>query len=290
MNRRRWLIGAGAAGLGALAYPTLFEPEWFDVTHKTVLLPGLPEGARIRLLHIGDLHASVWVPMFLIERAIELSVALRPDVICVTGDFVTYQSDFDRARYVRALRRLPGAAPSFAVLGNHDGGEWSRSHGRGFGDTGSVQSLLAESGIRLLHNESDLLRVAGADLRLVGVGDLWAHQIDGPQAFQDVGRIFAGREPMAGNRDPVVLMAHNPDSKEHLAAFPWELMLSGHTHGGQVVLPWWGTQFAPVEDKRYVAGLKAWHTRQIHVTRGVGSIFGVRFNCRPEISLLELVG
>jgi predicted MPP superfamily phosphohydrolase len=278
MNRRRWLIGAGIAGIGAVAYSTLFEPEWFDVTHATVLLPGLKEGAKIRLLHIADLHASMWVPMFLLERAIDLCIATGPDMICLTGDFVTSQSDYDRARYVRTLQRLAGFAPSFAVLGNHDGGHWSQSRS-GLRNTDTVQSLLAESGIHLLHNESRLISVAGADLRLVGLGDLWARQIDAPRAFREVAM-----------REPVVLMAHNPDTKDLVTRFPWELMLSGHTHGGQVVLPWWGPGFAPVNDKRYIAGLKPWHTRQIHVTRGVGSIDGVRFNCRPEISVLELTG
>ena len=279
MTRRQLLMGAGAAGLGAGAYATLFEPEWLEFTHRPVLLPGLAPGAPIRLIHISDLHASIWVPMFLLERAIEMCIAARPDLICVTGDFVTRGSDFDRPRYIRALRRLAAAAPSFAVLGNHDGGVWSGAR-HGFSDTSPVRSMLEESGVRLLHNESESLRLSGRNLRLVGVGDLWARQIDAANAFRDVA---------AGN-DPVVLMSHNPDSKMILSSFPWDLMLSGHTHGGQVVLPWWGPGFAPVADKRYIAGLKPWGLRQIHVTRGVGSISSVRFRCRPEVSLLELFG
>ena len=89
-------------------------------------------------------------------------------------------------------------------------------------------------------------------------------------------------------RSLVVLLAHNPDSKDILGAYPWDLMLSGHTHGGQVIVPFDGPRFAPVEDKRYVAGLKPWGTRQIHVSRGVGNVGGVRFRCRPEVSLLSV--
>jgi hypothetical protein len=86
------------------------------------------------------------------------------------------------------------------------------------------------------------------------------------------------------------LLAHNPDSKDILGAYPWDLMLCGHTHGGQVRLPIVGPAFAPVRDKRYVEGLKPWNDRLIFVTRGVGNYVGVRFNCRPEVSLLNLVG
>ena len=110
---------------------------------------------------------------------------------------------------------------------------------------------------------------------MVGVADLWSREIEAERAFASV-------DP----HHPVVLLSHNPDSKDVLGAYPWDLMLSGHTHGGQVILPITGPGFAPVRDKRYVAGLKPWGSRQIHVTRGVGNVGGVRFRCRPEVSLL----
>ena len=72
------------------------------------------------------------------------------------------------------------------------------------------------------------------------------------------------------------------------AAYDWDLMLSGHTHGGQIIVPLYGAPFHAVSDRRYMAGLKPWGSRQIHVTRGVGNLLGVRFNCRPEVSLLEV--
>ena len=87
---------------------------------------------------------------------------------------------------------------------------------------------------------------------------------------------------------PIIVLSHNPDSKDILGDYPWDMMLCGHTHGGQLYLPILGTPFAPVKDHRYVHGLKAWNDRLIHTTSGIGNLFGMRFNCRPEVSLLTL--
>ncbi|MGF1484194.1 MAG: phosphodiesterase, partial [Opitutales bacterium] len=113
----------------------------------------------------------------------------------------------------------------------------------------------------------------------VGVGDLWSRECDPLSAF--------GRVRGSDDR-PTLLLAHNPDSKTYAEAFDWDLMLSGHTHGGQLSLPFVGEPFAPVGDKRYVDGLRDWQGRWIQVTRGVGAGLRARFNCRPEVSLLEL--
>ena len=175
---------------------------------------------------------------------------------------------------MRALQRLSAVAPTFAVLGNHDGGNWAR-YRRGNSDTRFVERMLEESGITLLHNRSERVTVRGERLTLAGVGDLWSREIDGHKAFASV-----------RGAEAVILLSHNPDSKDKLDSFPWDLMLSGHTHGGQVIVPLEGARYAPVVDKRYVAGLKPWGSRQIHVTRGVGNVGGVRFRCRPEVSTL----
>ena len=276
MTRRQFFFSAGGAGF-PLAYDGRFvEPNWFEVTRKPVRLSRPLQNGPIRLLHLSDLHASADVPISTIDRAIALGLTEKPDLICLTGDYITTREEHPHAEYVAALRRLSNAAPTFAVLGNHDGGRWS-SEDRGYKDHRVVERILEDSGITLLHNRSVRLNVHDNPLCLAGVGDMWAHEIDAPRAFARV-----------TEQDNIVLLSHNPDSKTRLDAFPWELMLSGHTHGGQVVFPVLGPVFAPVKDKRYVEGLKPWGARQIHVTRGVGSIRGVRFLCRPEVSMLLL--
>jgi predicted MPP superfamily phosphohydrolase len=162
-------------------------------------------------------------------------------------------------------------------MGNHDGGKWVSRHGYGYKSWELVAELLKTAGVQLLHNEARVVELKGRDVQLVGLGDLWADELNPTKAFAGAHRDLR-----------TILLSHNPDSKVFNAPFGWDLMLCGHTHGGQLRLPIIGTPFAPVRDKRYVAGLKAWEDRWIHVTKGVGNLHGLRFNCRPEVSLIRL--
>lgn len=279
MTRRRWwqVLAAGATGA---AYAHYVEPRWLRVTTRDVRLPGLRTDRPLRLMHVSDLHASDTVPPEHIEHAIELAVRTRPDLICVTGDFVTRRDDFDPVRFEKALCRLGSAAPAYAVMGNHDGGTWSRLAG-GYATTRELDAMAARSGMTVLTNRRLETTIAGQSVRLAGVGDLWAEEEDGAKAFQGLTK---------PDGLPTVLLAHNPDSKDNVGQYPWHLMLSGHTHGGQVVMPVFGLNHSPVKDKRFVAGLLPWQDRLIHISHGVGNVFGVRFNCRPEVTLLHLHG
>ena len=260
----------------APAYAFGIEPNWLERTFHQVKLPCRNLSSGVRILQLSDFHASSVVPFSLIENSVDMGLEAKPDVICLTGDFITDAAPFDEAQYARILRQLSGAAPVFASLGNHDGGSWAESVG-GFADSSVVRDLLRESGIALLHNRSEVVRVRNQSVRFAGVGDLWSRGVNGDLAFADV-----------SPDDPAILLAHNPDTKDLLAGQPWDLMLSGHTHGGQVVLPFVGERFVPVRDKRFIAGLKQWNGRQVYVTRGVGNVRGVRVNCRPEVTVLDL--
>ena len=265
----------GASAIAA-SYPCYLEPRWLAVTRTKVALQRARLAGPIRILHLSDLHYSWAVPLGFIDSAVTLGLCEKPDVICVTGDFITGTEDLSDGAYAHTLSRLSRFAPTFAVLGNHDGGPWAQGAG-GYSDHSAVDRLLNRSQVQLLHNTSSTFRIRGANLTFVGVGDLWSDEIDSQRAFSRMDR----------NR-PVVLLSHNPDSKDVLEREPWDLMLSGHTHGGQVIIPFDGPRFAPVVDKRYVAGLAPWGARQIYVSRGVGNLGGVRFQCRPEVSLLEI--
>jgi predicted MPP superfamily phosphohydrolase len=274
ISRRRFLGGVSFAAAGTLGYARLFEAERLQKSHITVPLSGGSKPA-IKLLHLSDLHASRIVGLAYIRRAIESGLEWKPDLICVTGDFITQQFG-DASGYHDVLRLLSKAAPTFASLGNHDGGRWSGEDG-GYADVKWVRDLIASTGIELLHNRSTTIHVAGRALHLVGLGDLWSGEFNAQRGFAD------------RRQGETILLSHNPDTKDYVGVFDWNLMLSGHTHGGQLRVPWLGaTPFAPVKDQRFVAGLHPWNERWIHTTRGIGSVYGMRINCPPEVSLLTL--
>lgn len=276
LSRRRLLLGAAAVPAVA-AYPFVLEPRWIEVTRRVVPVRSLRGCARIRILQLSDLHASHEIPLSRIAEAIRLGLETRPDLICLTGDYITRQMEVDPAAYVDLLRRLPAAAPTFATFGNHDGGAWARQM-LGLPSTGPVREVLEAARIRVLHNARQVLELKGARVTLTGLGDLWAREMDPAAAF-------AGPAP----EGPRVVLSHNPDTKDPLRGYAWDLMLSGHTHGGQVVLPFYGPPIVPVRDRRFVQGLHRWDGRHLQISRGVGGILaGMRLGCRPEVSVVDL--
>ena len=113
MTRRKLLTTFFGTGTIAAAYPTYLEPNWLEANRHRVVIQRAPLARPIRLLHIADLHASLYVPFSLIEYAIGVGLEQNPDLICVTGDFITTSIGFDADRYVETLRRLSAAAPTF---------------------------------------------------------------------------------------------------------------------------------------------------------------------------------
>src|SRR6478752_2224445 len=126
MTRRKFIYSFFASA--SLVYPCFWEPRWLDLTHRRVKLPRGGIRQPVRILHLADLHASMPVPLSMIQHAITVGLAQKPDIVCLTGDFITYRHDFDAGAYAQALRRLSAAAPTFAVLENHDGGSWTARH------------------------------------------------------------------------------------------------------------------------------------------------------------------
>lgn len=277
LTRRRFL-GLAAAGLaGGFGYMRYGEPGWLDIGRHAVPLPGDKAGPRpLTLLHLSDLHASKFVSLATIEHAIQIALAsCQPDLICLTGDFITSKWE-DWEGYARVLSQLPVVAPTYATVGNHDGGKWAgRTYGYSTHDL--VDEMLAHAGLQHLHNRRVAFDHDGWALNIVGVGDLWSDEIE-VAAWQ-----------VADPKRATVLLSHNPDSKDKLAEQPWDLMLSGHTHGGQLRIPFVGTPFAPVRDHRFVQGLHRWENHWLHITKGIGNLHGMRLNCRPEISVLTLL-
>lgn len=282
-TRRTFLRGLGgtfaAAASATGIYGYAAEPHWLAVHRVEIPLPRGSAGTRpIRLLHLSDLHLSRWVSVDFIAEAIALGLAEKPDVAVITGDFFTGGLSRDAA-YADALRMLSAAVPAFASLGNHDGGRWA-AYSFGLGTPEQALWLLREANITCLINQARALTVRGRRIMLIGLGDLWAGMCDPGPAFSQV-------KPL--DPAPRILLSHNPDTTQILRPFNWDAMLCGHTHGGQLRLPFLGAPFAPVEDKRFIEGLHRWENRWLYITRGVGNLHGVRINCRPQVSIVDLV-
>jgi len=278
LSRRKFLACLGAGGLGLAGYSGLVEPFRLQVGRHECRIGSSASDPPLKILHLSDFHASWAVSLGFIEEAVALGLRLKPDLICLTGDFITLQyAAFDA--YARVLAKLSAAAPAFACLGNHDGGRWTGARG-GYASTQPVRQLLQQARIELLHDRCATLRLNGRDVTITGVADAWSENVDLATAFPP---------SEAGGNATRVLLSHNPDTKEFLKFHPWDLMLCGHTHGGQIVLPLLGAPWTPVRDKRFIAGLYSWDHRWIHITRGIGNVHGARFNCPPEVSLLTLL-
>ena len=281
LTRRQFLLGlagAGVAGAGTVAYGRGIEAHWIDVTEKAVGLPPEVSGkAPLRIAHLSDLHASRWAPTPYLRDAFRKTLEGRPDIICITGDFFTCREHWDDAEFALVLRELSTVVPTFACVGNHDGGPYTAAY-EGSRNLDRINRVFEASGIIHLHNQSVDVRVRDRTLRLVGLGDLCNADCRPEKAFS----------ASPSHTTLTVVLSHNPDSKEVLLPYPWHLMLSGHTHGGQCGLPFVGSYFAPVRDKDYLAGLYDYEGRKLHITRGVGNLHGVRILCRPEVSFLTL--
>jgi len=264
------LVGTAVGGaMGAVVDALAVEPRWLRRTYPVIPVPNLPrqwDGAR--LAHLSDLHHGRLVPLKQIARAVELAVAARPDIVVCTGDFVTGRGAVTAA-LARTLKGLRAPLGVFAVLGNHD--HWAGA--------GAVRGMLAKAGITLLDNRHIVLERGGGSLALAGVGDLWEDR-------QDLAAALAGVPAEV----PRLLLCHNPDYADAMPSAPRvDLMLCGHTHGGQVKIPFGPRPMLPIRNRRYAAGLIRGPRCWMYVSRGIGMVgVPVRFNCRPELPVITL--
>lgn len=270
---RRLLFTAtlGVAGLGAYAF--LVEPRWLQVSHTRISLPTLPaalSGLRIALL--TDFHAGGGTPLSLVRRACQKAMAEQPDLIALTGDFATDDAKSFEA-VLNVLACLDAPLGVYAVPGNHD-------YRVGI-DTWQRQFTAAQ-GIVNLTNRAIIRLVNGTRLCIGGVDD-FSRGTPHPEVL-----------PPVNQRDFTILLAHNPDQAEHLRGTDdrVDLILSGHTHGGQVRLPWIGALLNPARhDDLYEEGLHMRPWAHVYVSRGIGTVrLPVRFLARPEVAILQLVG
>ena len=266
ITRRAVLRGALVAGAGALAgagtYGYAYERHELGVTRATVPVTGLPPAlAGLRIGLMTDFHRSLFVSHQDIANATTMMMTERPDLIVLGGDYVTYG---DR-NYVRpaadALAPLEAPHGVFGILGNHD-------------DDHDMPAALARNGVQMLKDARTRLEIRKETVDLVGIR-FWTKRP------LDIAALTRGTAPMT------VLLAHDPRRLTEAAALGVPLVLSGHTHGGQIVLPVVGALAA--QKFPTVAGIGRRDRSTLFVSRGVGTIYvPVRINCPPEVAVLTL--
>ncbi len=283
-SRRRFLraslVIAGAGAATGLGYALLGEPRRPEVTHRTIRLKGLhPNLAGLRLVQLTDIHHGPWLSLPYVQEVVRLTNALSPDVVLLTGDYV-HQSMAYVQPVVQELARLRPGIATLAVLGNHDWWENVALTRREFAE---ARIPLLDNSRRVLRPDRRLVAEGKEGLAVCGIGDLWTDHQDYDRALGSL------PESM-----PRILMSHNPDVAEEPrfihSGLRVDLMLSGHTHGGQIRLPFLGTPGIPSRyGQKYAQGLVQGPVCPVFVSRGIGvSMLPLRIGVAPEIAILEI--
>lgn len=268
-------LGTAALGVGTAAYARFVEPRWIERTHTRVPVPDVPpalEGLRVALL--TDFHASEHTPIARVRRACRIAMEARPHLVALTGDFVSSDTGGLLPDVIATLdEELEAPLGVWAVPGNHDHAAGIGRYYRAVGRQGGVQDLTNRAVRRELDGAT--VRIAGTDTAHGGRPDTSAALGDAPPA------------------DLTLLLTHNPDLADDAcrALGHVDLVVSGHTHGGQVRLPGVGAVLNSAEhDDVYEAGLVRRPWAWVYVSRGIGTVrLPVRFLCRPEVAILEVV-
>ncbi|NJM42264.1 MAG: metallophosphoesterase [Anaerolineae bacterium] len=284
LNRRnllKGLLGIPVTGYGAWLYTTKVEPSWLQVNTVPLTLPRLHAAFDgYRIVQLSDLHVdNVWMTTGRLRHIVNTVNQLAPDLVVITGDFITPAPNTTLGQILSELKRLMARGGVLAVLGNHD--HWT--------DAAWVRNELTMRGVRELDDTWHTITRDAQTLHVAGFHDLWQQMnvrapltTHTPQLNQ-----LAAAMPSEG---AAVLLVHEPDFADISAANGrFDLQLSGHSHGGQCRIPFGHAPMLPTFGRKYYSGHYRVGTMQLYTHRGVGMITPqVRFNCRPEVALFTL--
>jgi predicted MPP superfamily phosphohydrolase len=259
-----------AQEISIVAREALAEANSIIVERVSIRLSRLPkEFDGFRIVQLSDIHHSPFTGLKHINEAFKIANGLEPDIIALTGDYVSHE-----AKYILpvadAMGKLRARHGVFAVMGNHD--HWT--------DGSLVSDMMKNEGIRVLNNEGFRFEYNGAGIWLAGVDDLLVGLTDLPAALEG-----------SDKNEFKLLLAHNPSIIKMAQPAGVDLMLSGHTHGGQVRMRDTAetSLFPRLKRRRLSSGLHRRGGTQIYITRGIGTVvLPVRYGCPPEVSVIEL--
>jgi predicted MPP superfamily phosphohydrolase len=277
ISRRKFLGLSAAALAGGTLATSLYEPHETVVSQISLMLKRLPAAFDgIRIAQLSDLHFNSYMTVSHLDRVIELTNAQKPDIVMLTGDFVT-AAPRRRGVIARAeqawpcadvLRRIKSPLGCFAVLGNHDYET----------NADVVAEALTGSHIQVLRNRAIPLERDGARLWLAGVDNVTVNRARPAYALRGIPK-----------QECTVVAVHEPDIADEIRKLPVDFQMSGHSHGGQIRFPGVGALYLPRWAKKYSLGHYQIGELQLYTNRGIGVIgLPMRFLCPPEISVFTL--
>ena len=256
-----------------LVYVFQIEPQWFEVVSVEVNIANLaPAFDGFKIVQISDFHTDTSMNSRKLNKIVELVNQQQPDLIAMTGDYVTTKLNNKTSSLLsNALKQLSPREATVAVLGNHD--YWANPN--------RTLGLLASSNAIALSNSLHVMERGDAKLVVAGVDDYWEQKSDLDKVLKQLKTL---------DNVPAILLAHEPDFADISAAsHRFALQLSGHSHGGQVKLPFGKPPVLPPFAHKYPLGRYQVEQMVQYTNRGVGMVLpAVRFNCRPEITVLSL--
>lgn len=291
-------------------WPRFIEPKLLTIKKLDVKIQALKRPLKISLF--SDLHISDETSDAFLQKLQKAALKFEPDLIFCLGDFLC-EGSLHVQKLTSFLNSFPSHIPTFCVLGNHDfektvsvnsQGDYCVSPprstfykaferltkniqltGRFTPDVEKIPphqellELLENSPFRLLDNKSSQVIVKGQKIQITGMGEYLLKRADPDKAFQAV-------DPQL----PGLILAHNPDQVPRLLPYPGDLILCGHTHGGQINLPWFWKRLTLMENPRFKGGIHREGNKSIYITRGVGSTPPFRFNAPPELVCITCEG
>ena len=262
-------------GIHRLGYRDFGEPNGFAVETVHLRLKRLPRVfSGFRVAQISDIHMGGWMNPDRLQHVADLIITQKPDVLMITGDFLKGRSFTETAKQgisdlIKILSPLASSIPTFAVLGNHD--YWTNPE--------AIRGMLRRCGITDLTNTAFAVTRQDENLYLCGVDDIRHGNVRLDDVIAQLGEDSAA-----------ILLVHEPDFADTSAATgKFDLQISGHTHGGQIVIPFYGPPVLPPSGRKYPSGLYKVGNMFQYTNRGVGTdTVSARLNCPPEITIFVL--
>jgi uncharacterized protein len=277
LTRRNFLRLAAGSAAGLAFYAGEISRHELEIVYLTITLPRLPDAfAGMKIVQLSDFHFQEYTEATFLNAVVRRVNALAPELVVLTGDFVS-SKPLPRRLSIRlgyhcaeVLSRIE-CPLRYAILGNHDVRVGAPA----------LTDALRTHNISLLANSSAPIERNGQRIWLAGIRDALEQRPDLAAALPASRRL---------DREPLILLAHEPDFADHVGAGQVDLVLSGHTHGGQILIPFLPPLMLPEMGIKYVHGLFRLHDRmQLYVNRGIGAVnLPFRFRCPPEITVITL--